>query len=150
MWSSMDRQGNPGATPIPPQNRIYVNRLCRNESPIDDFQACDQRRHVIGQRGLETHLPPVPRRAVSAPRCMQLLAGASARAHRVGAVDEDLLAEQHVPAEPRLRPDLVAPAGDERALEERPAAQRFDDSIPADRFFTPRIAGMRLLLNKRL
>src|SRR5215470_5576267 len=103
MWSSMDRQGNPGATPIPPQNRIYVNRLCRNESPIDDFQACDQRRHVIGQRGLETHLPPVPRMPESEPRRMQRLAGESDRAQRVGTVDVALLADQHVPAEPRLK-----------------------------------------------
>ena len=105
---------------------------------------------IVGHRRLEAHLALVLRVAERQPERVQRLARKRNRAQRVRPVDVALLADQRVPAQPRLDPDLVALAGHEAHLDQRRAAERFDHAVVADRFLAARIARVRLFLNQRL
>src|SRR5262245_19199284 len=72
------------------------------------------------------------------------------RPQAFGPVRVALLADERVPAQPRLDPDLVAAPRLQPHFDERRVAEALDDAVVADRFLRARIARMRLLLDQRL
>src|SRR2546422_9066921 len=72
------------------------------------------------------------------------------RSEMIRSEDVPLLADEHVPAQPRLEANLVAPAGDQLDFDQRRAAESLDDAVLADGFLAARIARGRLLLYQRM
>src|SRR5215203_575242 len=59
------------------------------------------------------------------------------------------LSQERMPAQRRLNADLVPFSRVQPDFDQRSASERLDDAIPADRFDTPGIAGIGLLLHQR-
>ena len=81
---------------------------------------------------------------------VQGLAGKRDGPQRVGPERVALLADERVPAQPRLNPDLVAPPGAKAHLDERRVAVGLEHAIVADRLAGPRVLRMRFFLDQRL
>jgi len=72
------------------------------------------------------------------------------RPQRVGPVGVALLADERVPAQARLDPDLIPFAGHETDLDQGSLAQRLDQAVVRHRLVPARIARVRLFLHQRL
>src|SRR5437773_6813203 len=72
------------------------------------------------------------------------------RSEMIRTEDVALLTDEHVPAQPRLKSNLVALARDQLHLDERGVAKSLDDAVVAHRFLAARIARARLLLYQRI
>src|SRR5262245_3616580 len=103
--------------------------------------------HVRGQRRLELQQLPGARMPEREPMRVKRLTRELNRAQLFWTVGVTSFADECVTAQARLQPDLIALAGDEPDLEQRGILEGFDHSVGADRFFRPRIARMRGLLN---
>src|SRR2546427_2018965 len=84
------------------------------------------------------------------PVSVQRLPRERNRSEMIRPEDVPLLADEHVPAQPRLEANLVAPAGDQLDFDQRRAAESLDDAVLADSFLAARIARARLLLYQRM
>src|SRR5690349_21260710 len=80
---------------------------------------------------------------------VERLAGERNRPQAVGPEDVALFAHEGVAAKPRLRPDLIALAGDEPYFEQRRPVERLHDAVVAHGFFSARVSWMRFLLHER-
>src|SRR5690242_12639180 len=81
---------------------------------------------------------------------VQRLAFELDRPERLRSEDIALLADERVPAQPRLKTNLIPLPRLETNLDERSTGERLDRSVPADGLRSPWIGGMRFLLNERL
>src|SRR4051812_28693811 len=102
-------------------------------------QPRDQFREVRRRRRFEPHRPIVGGMAKCQTVRVQRLTRERDRPEIVGSVDITLLADEGVPAQPRLNPNLVAPPGDQRHLDQRRAGQPLDDAVAADRLLAARV-----------
>src|SRR5438105_10288023 len=94
-------------------------------------EAGDERREIVRQRHFELERFASERMGERQPIGMERLAREGDRPEGVGAVDVALFADERVPAQPRLEPDLVAFAGDEPNLDERRRVEHLDDAVLA-------------------
>jgi hypothetical protein len=83
------------------------------------------------------------------PDGVQRLAFELYRPQGLGPIRVAALADQRMAAQPGLNPYLVAPSGNQRNLDERGAAERFQHSIMAHRLLAARVARVRFLLDQR-
>ena len=84
------------------------------------------------------------------PVRVQRLPRKTDRPQMIGTEDVALLADQHVAAQARLEPNLVALPRDEADFDERRVAVRLDDAVFRLGFLAARIARARFLLNQRV
>src|SRR5436190_16245412 len=80
---------------------------------------------------------------------MKCLAAKLNRTQRTWSVDVSVLADERVPAKPRLDSDLIATSGMESDFYQRRARECFEHGIPTERLLPAWIAGMSFLLNQR-
>src|SRR4029453_11995376 len=120
-------------------------------SPVRSVaEALEQLTEIVGQRRLELQLAPVDGVAEREPMRVQRLAWKRNWPQLLGAEAVPPLADQGVPAEPGLNPDLVSLPGLEAHFEKRCLPELLDAAIAAHRLGALRIARMRPLLDESL
>src|SRR6187431_1150192 len=91
--------------------RVAERRTRITLSGVAGAQAVDEHGEIFGHRRLEAHLALVLRVEEGQPERVERLPRKRNRPQRVGAVGVALFADQGVPAQARLDPDLIALAG---------------------------------------
>src|SRR3954454_24141572 len=83
------------------------------------------------------------------PIRMQCLPRKLNRTQRLGPISIPRLANERMPVEASLQPDLIAAPSDQPHLDQGRTTQRLNHSILTSRFLTLRIPRMRLFLDQR-
>src|SRR3954447_7413116 len=124
--------------------KCYLQRIYALEFPYKSG-------HILGKRRLELHRPGGRRMHDAETPGMECLPGKVNESNILRSIDVPLLPHERVAAQPRLQPNLVAPAGHEADLDQGGvASKRFDDLVIAAGVARPRVVRMRLALNERL